>query len=60
MSDNERSAPVPSLPRKERDDPMPAWTREAADEFQRFEDLSRRLVTVPKKEVDKKRKRQRG
>jgi hypothetical protein len=30
----------------------PAWTRDASEEFRRFRDLSRRILTVPKQEVD--------
>jgi hypothetical protein len=31
--------------------------REEASSFQRFEDLTRKLVQVPKKELDERRKR---
>jgi hypothetical protein len=57
---SQRSTPPPPLPRKERDEEGPTWTREVSDEFRRFEDLSRRLVTVPKKELDERRKESKG
>ncbi len=50
-----RSTPPPR-PRKEREGGPPEWARDASDEFRRFKDLSERLVRVPKKELDEKRK----
>lgn len=35
--------------------PVPAKGEQDEDEFKRFEDLTRRLVNVPKRELDKKR-----
>ena len=53
--DDQRSTPAPPLARKEREEP--SWGRTAReDAFGRFEDLTRKLVHVPKKEVDKLRK----
>jgi hypothetical protein len=34
-----------------------ASTNDQADEFERFESLTKRLVSVPKKEIDKARAR---
>lgn len=54
MADNQRADPQTGNGHRSADEEPPAG--EKPEGFQRFEDLMRKLVRVPKSEVDEKRK----